>query len=304
MGKGIIKHDYNRGDMSNPPQIFNRARVSDHRARASRQKEPADFLLHEMAARLADRLLDVTRTFPLALDLGAHHGLLSGYIQGVAGIEQVVQADLSSALIAKASGLRVAADEERLPFADNGFDLVVSLGSLHWVNDLPGALVQIQRALKPDGLFLAMLPGGQTLKELRESFEQAEMQARGGISPRISPFVDVRDAGGLLQRAGFALPVADSEMLTVSYAHPLKLMHDLRGMGESNALAQSSRHFMPCSLMMLAVDHYLRMFADEKGRIPATFELVTLTAWKPHASQQQPARRGSGQINLRDALSD
>jgi SAM-dependent methyltransferase len=210
---------------------------------------------------------------------------------------------MSAAQISRAKGLRLAADEELIPFAQNSFDLVLSLGSLHWVNDLPGALVQIQRILKPDGLFLAMMPGGQTLRELRDSFEQAEMAAKGGVSPRISPFVDVRDAGGLLQRAGFALPVVDSEMLNVTYTHPLKLMHDLRHMGETNSLRQAPAHFTGCSLMMLAVDHYVRHYGTEDGRIPASFELVTLTGWKPHPSQQQPAKRGSGQVNLGDVLS-
>jgi NADH dehydrogenase [ubiquinone] 1 alpha subcomplex assembly factor 5 len=288
--------------MSNPSQIFDRKRVAAHRARAAAAENPVDFLLHAMAGRLSDRLLDMTHRFPLMLDLGAHHGLLGEYVKGMAGIEQVVQADLSPAMMHKTQGIRLVADEEYLPFAENSFDLVMSLGSLHWVNDLPGALVQVQRILKPDGLFLAMMPGGQTLKELRQSFEQTEMQHKGGISPRISPFVDVRDAGGLLQRAGFALPVVDSEMLTVSYTHPLKLMHDLRAMGESNALLQASKHFTPCSLMMQAVDYYLQTCSDEDGRIPATFELVTLTAWKPHPSQQQPAKRGSGQVSLKDVL--
>ncbi len=288
--------------MNSSPLIFDRRRVMMHRARAARMSPPTDFLLQEMAERLADRLLDVTREFPLALDLGAHHGLLAQHIIGKAGITHVVQAECSAEQIAHASGLRLVADDEYLPFADNSFDVILSLGSLHWVNDLPGTLVQIQRALKPDGLFLAMMPGGQTLKELRESFEQAEMQAKGGVSPRVSPFVDVRDAGGLLQRAGFALPVVDSELLTVSYAHPLKLMRELRQMGETNALLTGSKSFTSCSLMMQVVDYYLQHYSDENGRIPATFELVTLTGWKPHHSQQQPARRGSGQVNLRDVL--
>ena len=289
--------------MSNPPLIFDRARLAHHRARAARQAEPVDFLLHAMAERLTDRLMDITHRFPLVLDLGAHHGLLGGYIEGVAGIQTIIQAERSLPQLEKASGLRVAADEEWLPFAENSLDAVFSIGSLHWVNDLPGTLVQIQRALKPDGLFMAMLPGGQTLKELRDAFEQAEIESSGGVSPRISPFIDVRDAGALLQRAGFALPVVDSEMLNITYAHPLKLMRELRAMGEANALTQAVKHGTGCSLMMQAVDHYLRNYSMEDGRIAATFELVTLTGWKPHASQQQPAKRGSGQVNLKDVLS-
>jgi NADH dehydrogenase [ubiquinone] 1 alpha subcomplex assembly factor 5 len=288
--------------MSEVPQIFDRSRVRAHRARAARASDAPDFLLREMAERLADRLLDMMHTFPFALDLGAHHGILAEYVKGRAGIEHMVQAELSQALLSKASGMRVVADEEYLPFADNSFDAVLSVGSLHWANDLPGALVQAQRALKPDGLFLAMLPGGQTLKELRHCLEKAEIEISGGVSPRISPFVDVRDAGSLLQRAGFALPVVDSELLNVSYAHPLKLMHDLRNMGEANALTHCRKGFTPCAVMMLAADMYLREYSDGEGRIPATFELVTMTAWKPHPSQQQPAKRGSGKVNLRDVL--
>lgn len=281
--------------------IFDRKRVRAHRQRASEHLSGHDFLLREMAQRLADKLLDINRTFPRALDLGAHHGMLAEYLPEKSGITTLIQSDLSAEMISEAKGARLVADEELLPFAPESFDLVLSVGSLHWVNDLPGTLIQIRQILKPDGLFLAMLPGGQTLKELRRAFEQAEM-AVGGLSPRVSPFVDLRDAGSLLQRAGFALPVVDSDTLTVSYPHPLKLMHDLRFMGEGSALIEGRKHFMPCSLLMSAVDHYLQECSDEKGRIPATFELVSLTAWKPHASQQQPLRPGSGKANLKDVL--
>jgi len=292
--------------MTHDHLLFDRRRVKHHRDRAANAAEKCDFLLCEMAARIADRLGDVKRTFPLALDLGAHTGLLAEYILGKNGIETLIQSDMSYSLLCHSreggnDNLKIVADEEMLPFAENSFDLVVSAGSLHWVNDLPGTLIQINRVLKPDGLFLAMLPGGETLKELRRSFEQAEMSA-SGLSPRVSPFVDVRDAGSLLQRAGFALPVTDSETLTVSYAHPLKLLHDLRNMGEANALLQSRKGCMPCSLLMLMIDYYMREFSDPEGQISATFDLVTLTAWKPHASQQQPARRGSGKTSLLAAL--
>ena len=297
--------------MPDAVHIFDRRRVRLHRDRASTHIGKSDFLIREMADRLADRLVDIKRTFPFALDLGAHTGILAEYITGKGGIKTLVQSDLSYSLLchSRAGGnpvkrhgrdidtsapqtrrldsrlrgndkVQLVADEEFLPFAPNSFDLVMSAGSLHWVNDLPGTLIQINRILKPDGLFLAILPGGETLKELRQSFEQAEMSATGGISPRISPFVDVRDAGGLLQRAGFAEPVADSEKLIVSYAHPLKLLHDLRHMGETSAMRESRKGFLPCSLLMLTADHYLRRFSDAHGRVPATFELVTLTGWK------------------------
>jgi NADH dehydrogenase [ubiquinone] 1 alpha subcomplex assembly factor 5 len=259
--------------------IFDRARVKAHAMRAART--PETFLLREMLERVCDRLLDMARTFPVALDIGSQ-GLLAEYLPAAAGIEEIVRAE----------------DEELLSVAPEGCDLIIACGTLHWVNDLPGVLIQIQRALKPDGLFLGMLPGGQTLTELRASFEAAEIEMQGGISPRISPFVDIRDAGGLLQRAGFALPVADSEPLNVEYTHPLKLLHDLRNMGQSNALIESRKNFTPCSLMMKMADHYMQHYGAEDGRVRATFELVTLTGWKPHASQQKPAKRGSGKVNL------
>lgn len=272
--------------MANDAIIFNRKRVRQHRERAAARLGEHDFLLHEMASRLGDRLPDVTRTFPLALDLGAHHGLLTRYIPPQSGITTWVQADMSLPMLGGCKGLRVVADEEFNPFAANTFDLAMSAASLHWVNDLPGALIQINRILKPDGLFLAMVPGGETLKELRQSFEHAEMQITGGISPRISPFIDVKDAGALLQRAGFVLPVTDSEILTVIYEHPIRLLHDLRGMGQANALMTSAKHATRRAVIFSALDYYQQHFADADGRVRATFEIVTLTGWKPDGKPQ------------------
>jgi len=266
--------------MNQNPVIFDRKHIRSRRNRAADAFEGSDFLLRELAARMSDRLLDFTRTFPMALDLGAHNGLLAEYVDGVGGIETLVQADLSQDMIASAEGLRVVADEEFLPFAPASFDLVMSVGSLHWVNDIPGTLIQIQRILKPGGLFLAMLPGGETLKELRESFEQAEMSISGGISPRVSPFLDVRDGGSLLQRAGFSLPVTDSDILAVMYEHPLKLLQDLRAMGETNALISRAHGFLRRSVFAAALDYYAKHFSDETGRVRASFEVVTLAAWK------------------------
>jgi SAM-dependent methyltransferase len=285
------------------PNIFDRDRLRKHRARAANNFAEHDFLFREMAERLCDRLEYIKRKFPLALDLGAHTGILAEILQGRGGIETLVQAELSELLLQKAQNIRVVTDEEALPFAENSFDLVMSVGSLHSVNDLAGTLIQIQRVLKPDGLFLAVFFGGQTLHELRASFAKAEMQIRGGLSPRISPFIDAQTAGSLLQRAGFALPVVDSEILTVEYTHPLKLMKELRGMGENNSLFASEKHFTPCSLIMSAVDNYMQDFSNDEGRITASFELITLTGWKPHLSQQKPLSRGSGKISLSQSLS-
>jgi SAM-dependent methyltransferase len=288
--------------------IFNRKRVALHQRRALARPGDAGFLLREMAERLCDRLSDTTRSFPKALCLDIGGGVMAEALEGKGGIEWLVQSNLSLPLLASRTTsheprvTKLVADEEYLPFAENIFDLVISSGALQWTNDLPGTLIQIQRSLKPDGLFLAMLPGGRTLHELRESFAQAELRLRGGISPHVSPFVDVRDAGALLQRAGFALPVADSEMLTVSYDTPIKLMHDLRDMGQASALAASAPGGLRRDVLFAMLDHYQQHFCGQDGRITASFELVTMTGWKPHASQQQPAKRGSGQMGLGEAL--
>lgn len=289
--------------MNDSPLIFDRKRLGLHRARAAEDFAHHDFLFREAADRLADRLEDVTRQFPLALDLGAHSGQMAQMLAGRGGIEQVVEADISPQLLARSSApLKVAADEEFLPFAENSFDLALSALSLHWVNDLPGTLVQLRRALKPDGLLLAMLFGGQTLKELRQSLELATLEVEGGIAANVSPFVDVRDAGSLLQRAGFALPVVDAEVITVSYDNIFALMHELRGMGESNALLHARKGFSRRKTFMRAAEIYQEKFSDGERRITASFELVTLTAWKPHASQPKPLARGSATASLKDFL--
>ena len=196
----------------------------------------------------------------------------------------------------------MAADEEALPFGDASLDLVVSALALQFVNDLPGTLVQIRRALKPDGLFLAALIGGDTLTELRQAFAAAEAEIEDGISPHVAPFADLRELGTLLQRAGFALPVTDIDRLTVRYASPFALMHDLRRMGASNALVERRRAPLRRATLMRMAEIYAEKFADADGRIRATFEIVWLSGWAPHASQQQPLKPGSAQHRLADAL--
>jgi SAM-dependent methyltransferase len=285
-----------------PPTIFDRRVLRQRRGRAAERAEDYRFLLTAMAERLLDRLEDITRTFPLALDLGCHDGTLARMLGACGGIETLVQCDLSEPMLRHAGGLRAAADEECLPFAADTFDLVLSCGSLHWVNDLPGTLAQIRQLLKPDGLFLALLPGGETLHELRTAATEAQIAQEGGLSPRVSPFLDLRDAGALLQRAGFALPVADSDTLTVRYDNAFTLMHDLRGMGEANVLAGRAKHFTRRTTMMATAEAYCTLFLGEDGRMPATFELVTLTGWKPHASQPQALKPGSGTVGLGAAL--
>lgn len=282
--------------------VFDRALVRRHRDRAAPAFAEHGFLFEEVAERLADRLLDIRREFPVALDLGAHDGAVRRALAGLKGIETLVATDLSPSLAARAGSPAVAADEEFLPFAPASADLVVSNLSLHWVNDLPGALLQIRRTLKPDGFFCASMLGGETLVELRHCLIEAEQLVSGGMSPRVSPFADVRDAGHLLQRAGFALPVVDSDVITVTYADAFALMRDLRGMGETNAVL--ARRTVPASRTLLfeAARLYAERFAEPDGRIPATFQVLYLAAWAPHESQQQPLRPGSGQMPLGEAL--
>jgi SAM-dependent methyltransferase len=286
--------------------IFDRAQVRRQRDRAAQSLDTHDFLLAEVGERLADRLLDVTRRFPTALDLGCHAGALYRDLRGRSGIETLVQCDLSPALAGQAGErngtLALAVDEEALPFAGSSFDLVLSNLSLHWVNDLPGALVQIRHVLKADGLFIATLLGGETLWELRQCLLDAELAEEGGGGPRVSPFTDVRDAGALLQRAGFALPVVDVDTITVTYADPLRLLTDLRGMGETNAVAARRKSFTRRSTLLRALSLYQDRFRGADGRLPATFQVLTLTAWRPHDSQPKPLQPGSGRVDLADLL--
>ncbi len=269
-------------------KVFDRSLVRKHRDRAAAGFAAHDFLIREVAERLADRLDDVTRRFPLALDLGCHTGEIAATLGGRGGIEQLVQCDLSPAMAARAAvngHPTLAVDEEWLPFAPASFDLVISCLSLHWVNDLPGTLVQIRRALKPDGLFLAAVLGAGTLVELRQSLMDAELAEEGGVSPRVSPFADVRDLGALLQRAGFALPVVDADAVTVTYGDPLRLLTDLRGMGEANACVEQRRGLTRRATLMQALQAYQSGFAGGDGRLPATFQVMTMTGWAPAAGQ-------------------
>ena len=282
--------------------VFDRRAVRIHRDRAAGRISMHDFLLREIASRLIERLEDVKRDFPVALDLGCHTGELGHALRDHDKIEFAVSCDLSPAMVSKAGGPRVAADEESLPFGKGSFDLIISLLSLHWVNDLPGTFLQIHSSLKPDGLFLGAMLGGQTLKELRQALAEAEIAAEGGLSPRISPFADVRDAGDLLQRAGFALPVADSETLTVVYPDPLKLMTDLRGMGETNATIERRKSFTRRATLLDGLARYRSAFENTDGTVPATFQVIYLSGWSPHESQPKPLKRGSARTRLADAL--
>ena len=288
--------------MTDSMTVFNRRAVRRHRDRAAAGLEGGDVLLRESAERLSDRLDDITRSFPLALDLGCHTGQLGRALRGRGGIKTLVQCDLSEAMAGRAGTPSLAADEEFLPFGDETFDLILSNLSLHWVNDLPGALVQARRALRPDGLFLAALLGGETLRELRQALAEAEIAEEDGLSPRVSPMADVRDLGSLLQRAGFALPVVDADTVTVMYADPMAVMTDLRAMGETNAQAESRKGFTRPGTLAAAAARYGELFGGDDGKVPATFQIITLTGWAPDPSQQQPLKPGSAETRLADAL--
>jgi SAM-dependent methyltransferase len=284
------------------PSLFDRKLLFARRARAARQGALSDFLLERAAGEIVERLDAVQRSFSRSLVLGAYHGLLTSMLAKAGQGNWIASMEASGRLLANCSGPKVQGDEEFLPFRNEAFDLIVSALSLHLVNDLPGALIQICRALKPDGLFLGALLGGRTLVELREAFMQAEMELEGGVSPRVAPMADLRDFGGLLQRAGFALPVADSDVVNVTYASPFALMSDLRGMGAANALSERRKRPLRRETLRRAVEIYGEIFSNEAGRINATFEIVYLAGWAPHESQQKPLKPGSAAARLADVL--
>ena len=275
--------------MSSSPAIFDRQLLRRRLARAQ-TLGPATFLIDRVAQELGERLSVVLRQFERAVDLGTP-------------TDAVPQALAASGKVATViSAHSVAIDEEALPFADASLDLVTSALSLQFVNDLPGTLIQIRRALKPDGLFLAALIGGDSLNELREAFAQAESEVEGGASPRVAPFADLRELGALLQRAGFALPVVDSDKLTVRYQSAFALMHDLRRMGATNILNERRRTPLKRKTLARMAEIYAQNFADADGRLRATFEIVWLSGWAPHESQQKPLKPGSATQRLADAL--
>jgi SAM-dependent methyltransferase len=293
-----------------PLRIFDRLLVRARRERGLRLG-PETFLLDQVADEFAHRLRLVLRRFDLAVDLGTSTGAVrtalarDGAIGAMIAVDPMIggarrhsdhDADAAS------TSLRVAADEEALPFGDGTIDLVVSGLALQAVNDLPGVLVQVRRALKPDGLFLAALLGGDTLTELRQSFAVAESELEGGVSPRVAPFADVREMGALLQRAGFALLVTDVDRTTVRYATPFRLLRDLRRMGAANPLVERRRVPLRRATLMRAMETYAERFADPDGKVRATFDIVWLSGWSPHESQQQPLRPGSARQRLADAL--
>jgi SAM-dependent methyltransferase len=285
--------------MAENPMIFDRTLLRQRRRRAA-ALGPATFLLDRVAGDLAERLTAVLRRFALAVDLGTPGDAVGNALARLESVGRIVAADVMPD--ATRGEIFVAADEKALPFGDASLDLVVSALALQFVNDLPGVLVQIRRALKPDGLFLAALLGGETLTELRQSFAAAESDIEGGVSPRVAPFADLRDLGALLQRAGFALPVTDVDRVTVRYDSVFGLMHDLRRMGATNALVARRRTSLKRATLVRMAEIYAQRFADADGRLRATFEIIWLSGWAPHPDQQQPLKPGSAKARLADAL--
>jgi SAM-dependent methyltransferase len=286
--------------MSSNPLIFDRRLLRTRRARAA-TLGPVTFLADRVAADLGDRLAGVLRHFELAVDFSP--GDAARHVLRESGkVGAVVAVDALAAPLARQAQPKLVADEEALPFRDGSLDLVVSALALHFVNDLPGTLIQIRRALKPDGLFIAALLGGDTLTELRQAFAAAEAEIEGGVSPRVAPFADLRDFGALMQRAGFALPVTDVERLTVRYDDAFALMQDLRRMGATNVLVERRRTPLKRRVLARMAGIYAERFADPDGRLRATFDVIWLSGWAPHESQQKPLKPGSARMRLANAL--
>ncbi|QBR72467.1 SAM-dependent methyltransferase [Beijerinckiaceae bacterium] len=287
--------------MSSPPPIFDRRLVRQRLARAVKSGLE-EFLLVRALEDFGERFRTIKREFNFILDVGTPSSRLAAWLKNEFRPHLLVRMSPLAETAGDENLLRLVGDEENLPLAPECFDLAVSALSLQSLNDLPGGLLQIRRALKPDGLFLGCLLGGRSLQELRMSLAVAETEMSGGVSPRVAPFADVRDMGGLLQRAGFALPVADSEPLTVRYESMFALMADLRAMGVTNALEARLRKPVRRELFLRAAAAYAERFSDPDGRIRATFELIFVSGWAPHESQQKPLAPGSAKMRLADAL--
>jgi len=279
--------------------VFDRGLLVQRRRRAA-AAGPVTFLLDRVAQDFSDRLSTVLRRFDVVVDVGTPTDALRRALAPLDAVGPIIAAH--PIIDHGAPGSQIVADEEALPFREGSLDLVVSALALQLVNDLPGALIQIRRALRPDGLFLAALLGGETLTELRQAFAAAEAEVEGGVSPRVAPFIDVRELGALLQRAGFALPVTDVDRLTVRYDTAFSLMHELRRMAGTNALAERRRSPLRRATLLRMAEIYAERFADPDGRLRATFDVAWLSGWSPDPSQQQPLRPGSAATRLATAL--
>lgn len=282
--------------MQNTINIFDKKQTRRNRTRAMLNDEKADFLLRWTANELQDRLDLIRKKFDRILQIGGATPKIYDHALVMDDVMDVVMDDIA---IPHSSLL---GDAEYLPFCPNAFDLIISSFSLHHLNDLPGALIQINQSLKPDGLLIGAFLGGDTLKEFKECIQTAELEITGGLAPRTHPMIDIKQMGALMQRAGYALPVIDSEILTVEYQDIYALMRDLRNMGENNALNQRHQKFTSRNIFARADAIYTDRFTNGNGRIDATFEIIFISGWKPHESQQKPLKPGSAENSLFDIL--
>ena len=284
-------------------RVTDKALLRRRMRRAHGAADPdAAFLMKVVVEDMAERLTGVERRFPVAVASGAQSSILADAFAQSGKVDRVFRLEPIAEAFGDRSHMGTVGDEEALPIKPGSLDLFASALTLQWTNDLPGALIQVRQALRPDGLFLGALAGGQTLIELREAFFAAETEIRSGASPRVLPMTDVRDLGALLQRAGFALPVVDRDVLTVRYPSALHLMRDLRAMGAGNVLVERDRRPLGRAVLGRAAAIYAERFSDADGRIRARFEIISMSGWAPHESQQKPAQRGSAQVRLADVL--
>uniref|UniRef100_A0A667XQM2 Arginine-hydroxylase NDUFAF5, mitochondrial n=1 Tax=Myripristis murdjan TaxID=586833 RepID=A0A667XQM2_9TELE len=285
--------------------IFDRRMKRQQRSWAASLQDSSkyDYLREEVGSRVADRVYDIARTFPLALDVGCGKSHIAEHLSKDV-VQRLLLTDITHSALKQRRSCEmpthcVLADEEFLPFRENTFDLVVSSMSLHWINDLPGALRQIQQVLKPDGVFIGAMVGGETLYELRCSLQLAETEREGGFSPHVSPYTAVTDLGNLLGQAGFSMLTVDIDEIQVHYPGIFEVMNDLQGMGESNC-AWNRRALLHRDTMLAAAAVYKEMYGNEDGSVPATFEILYMIGWKPHESQAKPAKRGSATASFGD----
>jgi NADH dehydrogenase [ubiquinone] 1 alpha subcomplex assembly factor 5 len=262
--------------MTNEIQVFDRNLIRKRRERAAQNFSEYDFIINLASDYTVERLVESGDKYPVALDLGCHTGQLGGKLIKNHIVENIIYCDSSEAMVMQTNGLKIVADEELLPFSDSAFNFICSTMSLHWVNDLPGTLLQIRKCLKSEGMFIATIAGINTLKELRHCLMEAEIEITGGTAPHISPFADVKTMGHLMQRAGFAKPVADSETIQISYKDMFSLMNDLKNMGENNALIKRSGKLRK-DVLHKAAEKYHQLYSDADGNILATIEIITIT---------------------------
>lgn len=292
--------------MTDRPSLVDDSALIRNRDRAASSFDGVDYLKRAVAERVMDRIDTIRRDLPLVMDVGCHTGLLTEQLLASPKVGQVKAFDPSPEMAAKTharTGVEVAvAPFDHIPFEDDKFDAITSAFSLHWANDLPGTLIQLRQRLKPDGVLVAALAGGETLNNLRNCMATAESEISGGMSPRILPMADIRDMGGLIGRAGLTMPVADSDIITVTFPDLFTMMAELKQMGEANSMTARIKRMTSKSVFMRAAELYHDQYAEADGRISAAFEIITLTGWSPDESQPKPLRPGSAQTRLADAL--